>query len=160
MSDKEFSDFVEQGVELLKERDTQAWQLGDLVVDFEVCVGRPTDPDAPTLGDLANAWDVATPRMSEWRNTSKCYPSDVRTFNLSWSHYNMARKAADGDMETALDFLCVAERLHLGVRAFKRHLDGIYFEGVWEGELPKWLQGIVPSNIELWVIFKKADTNE
>lgn len=160
MSDKEFSDFVEQGVELLKERDTQAWKLGDLVVDFEITVGRPTDPDAPTLGDLANAWDVATPRMSEWRNTSKFYSSDVRTFNLSWSHYNMARKAADGDVENAIDLLDTAERLHLGVRAFKRYIDGIYFEGVWEGELPKWLQGIVPVNGQVWVVFKRNEDQQ
>ena len=72
----------------------------------------------------------------------------------------MARKAADGDMETALDFLCVAERLHLGVRAFKRHLAGIYFEGVWEGELPKWLQGIVPVNEQLWVVFKRNEDQQ
>lgn len=153
----EYIDYVDRGVELLQKRDVNAWELGDLVVDFEVTVGRPVDPEAPTLADLAISWDVSSQRMSEWRNTSKFFPTDVRTFGLTWSHYNMARRASGGELDNALELLDAAKRLHLGVRAFERYIKGIYYEGAWQGELPEWLQGLIPHGVNPWVTFKKAE---
>jgi hypothetical protein len=154
---QEFDDFVSAGLKLVKQRDKQAWQLGDLACEFEVKVGRPSDPDAPTLGDLAHAWDVDTPRVSEWRSVAAFYPANVRTVELSWSHYNMARRRSDGSLENALELLDSAERLHLGIRPFKRFLNGEYFEGkVKRSDLAPHLQAMLPERIyEVWMTLKR-----
>lgn len=152
----DFEDFVAAGVELIQARDTNAYALGDLCVEFEVKVGRPNDPDAPTLSDLAHAWDVDTPRVSEWRNVARFYPPNVRTRELSWTHYNMARRASNGSLDNALELLDTADRLHMGVRAFRRYLDGTYYEGeIAHGELPARLQAIVPAGVKLWVVLRR-----
>lgn len=158
---KEFSDFVDAGRQLIQKRDNNAWELGDLAVDFEVTVGRPTDPGAPTLSDLAREWDVDTPRVSEWRNVAKFYPANVRTFeDLSWGHYNQARRASDGDLENALELLADAQRIHLGIRAFHRYVSGMYYEGEWNGPLPEWLQALVPHGAKLWVTVKCMNSDK
>lgn len=153
---KEFSDFVAAGRELIQKRDDNAWELGDLAVEFEVTVGRPSDPDAPKLGDLAHAWNVDTPRVSEWRNVARFYPENVRTFeDLSWGHYNTARRASDNSLKKALELLGEARRQSLGIRAFQRFINGTYYEGEWKGPLPEWLQGLVPRGMRLWVTVKR-----
>lgn len=153
----EFSDFVTAGLELVKGRDKNAWALGDLCVDFEVKIGRHSAPDTPKLADLAHAWDVDAPRVSEWRNVALFFPPNVRTYeDLSWSHYNMARRVSDGDLENAIELLDKADQLRMGVRAFRRYLDGIYFEGdIPLSELPVGIRVMVPSTIpRVWVIVK------
>ena len=158
---KEFGDFVEEGLELVKGRDKNAWALGDLAEDFEVTMGRHNNPDTPKLADLANAWDVDTPRVSEWRNVAKFYPPKVRTYELSWSHYNLARRASDNDLENAIELLDHALMGAMGVRAFRRYLDGIYYEGsVKVTDLPTGLQVMVPSNVKMvWLTIKKAEAD-
>ena len=154
----EFADFVAAGVMLMQTRERNTWQLGDLAVDFEVKVGRPTDPDAPTLGDLAAAWNVEVQRVSEWRLVSAFYPANLRlNGDLTWSHHNMARRASRGDLEQALELLRIAAVMNMGVAAFRRYCAGLYFEGPVEVDaLPIELQMLVPDGAaQVWVTFGK-----
>jgi len=156
---KDFSDFVTEGRDLMQARDKNSWRLGDLACEFEITVGRPTEPDAPTLGDLAHEWDASTQRVSEWRNTADFYPTDARTFDLTWTHYNQARRAADGDLDNALELLDMAVGLHMGTRAFERYIKGIYFEGAVKiGELAAGLQAMIPGGVkEVWLVVKRNE---
>lgn len=157
----DFADFVNAGRELCSQRDSGAWDLGDIAVRFEVTVGRPTDPDAPTLADLAHEWDASSQRLSEWRNTSAFYSTDARKYDLTWTHYNQARRAADGELDNALELLEMAVRLHMGTRAFERYIKGIYFEGpVKIGELAVGLQAMIPGDVkEVWLVVKRNGDN-
>lgn len=143
----EFIDYAAAGRVLLDQRDRDTWALGDLATDFEIKLGRPDDPDAPTLGDLAKAWNASRQRVSEWRSVSAFYPTDDRTFtDLSWEQYNMARRAANGSLDNALELLDHASRQHMTVQDFRRFLKGI----IWEGELslhdfPLRIQGLLPA---------------
>jgi len=157
----EFPDFVAAGLPLIKARDTNSWALGDLLVQavqtLDIQPGRPRDPDALTLGDLASAWDVDTRRVSEWLAVARFYPLNLRTFgDCRWRHYNLARRAADGDLETACDYLQKAVELHFGVRAFERWLNGVYWEGpVARHELPDKIQLALPGEADVWVTVRK-----
>jgi len=157
--DKDFSDFVSEGRGLMQARDRNSWGLGDLACEFEVTVGRPGDPDALTLSDLAGEWDASTQRVSEWRNCSAFYPTDARTFDLTWTHYNQARRAAGGELDNALELLEMAVKLHMGTRAFERYIKGIYFEGpVKIGELAVGLQAMIPGGVkEVWLVVKRTE---
>jgi len=157
--DKDFTDFVAEGRGLMQARDRNSWGLGDLACEFEVTVGRPTDPDAPTLGDLAHEWDASTQRVSEWRNCSSFFPTDARRFDLTWTHYNRARRAAEGDIDNALELLEMAVRLHMDTRAFERYIKGIYFEGpILAGTLPSEIAAVIPKSAgAVWVIVKRNE---
>lgn len=160
MSD--FIDYVALGRALMQARNTNSWALGDLAVDFEIKVGRPSDEDAPTLSDLASAWDVETPRVSEWRSVAAFFPGNLRMNELSWSHHNLARRASGGDLEQALELLRIAAVMNMGVSAFRRYCAGMYFEGpVAVDALPIELQMLVPDGESLvWLTFgrdKRAD---
>jgi hypothetical protein len=157
MVERDFTDFVAEGRDLMQARDRNSWGLGDLACEFEVTIGRPGDPDAPTLGDLAHEWDASTQRVSEWRNTAGFYPTGARTFDLTWTHYNQARRAADGELDNALELLEMAVKLHMGTRAFERYIKGIYFEGpVKIGELAVGIRAMLPGDIkEVWLVVKK-----
>jgi hypothetical protein len=149
VSDREYIDFVDEGLDLLK----------DLVCDFEVSVGRPKKgEDSPTLSDLSNAWNCPRSTMSEWRLVSKFYPTDARTFDpdiITWTHYNLARKSSEGDLCNALELLEHAQEQHMATRAFERYLDGIYFEGVFRrSDLPEWLRDQIPDDV-LWVTVQR-----
>lgn len=158
----EYIDTVEKGRAILSGHDKDFWKLGALAANAEITVGRPKEgEDKPTLGDLANAWNVSKQSISAWRSTYIFYPTSARTFDediISWEHYNQARCAADGDLENALELLCHAERLHLGSRAFKRFLKGIYYEGEWQGngtDIPGWLRLYVPRDVKLWITVQR-----
>jgi hypothetical protein len=159
---RDFGDYVTEGRELLASRNTNSWQLGDLLVDavrdLEIKPGRPTDENAITLSDLAREMDVETPRASEWLSVAQFYPANVRTAECSWSHYNMARRASNGSAANALELLATAQALHLGIAAFRRYIKGEYFEGYVERhELPPRLQAILPSAAPgVWVVMKRA----
>jgi len=159
MVERDFSDFVSEGRDLMQARDKNSWGLGDLACEFEVTVGRPTDPDAPTLGDLAHEWDASTQRVSEWRNCSAFYSTDARKYALSWSHYNQARRAADGEIDNALELLEMAMRLHMGTRAFERYIKGIYYEGtVKVCALDVGIQAMIPGGVkEVWLVVKRNE---
>lgn len=158
---QDFEDFVSQGLELLHARDKNSWALGDLVGDFEVKLGRPTDPEAPTLSDLASALDVELPRLSEWRNVAKFYPVKFRMNELSWSHHNMARRAAKGNLKEAQRLLNMAINQHYGVAAFRQHLAGILYEGRRETRyLPADLQVFAGNDAEVWITIKRIDAED
>lgn len=158
---KDFGDFVDEGRELMQARDTNAWALGDLACEFEITVGRPKDgdKDVPTLSDLAREWDASTQRVSEWRNVASFYPTHVRTFDLTWSHYNQARRASDGDLNNALELLDMAVRLKMHVREFERYIKGIYFEGLVKvDQLAAGLRAMLPDSArEVWVTIKRNE---
>ncbi len=160
---REFLDYVAEGRELLSTRNSNSWLLGDLLVeavrDLDIKPGRPTDPDATTLGDLAAAWDVETPRASEWLSVASFYPDNIRTNELSWSHHNAARRASNGKQDNALELLAMAQDLHLGIAAFRRYLKGEYFEGYVERhELPARLQAVLPGSAPgAWLVMKRAE---
>jgi hypothetical protein len=158
----EFSDFVAAGLPLIKARDSHSWALGDLAVDFDIKLGRPDDPDAPTLGDLAREWNVSSQRVSEWRNVSAFYPTDARTFDTTWEIYNMARRASNNSLDNALELLDKAVSQAMTVASFRRYLKGIYFEGpIPTDQLPLRLHGLVPSGVtEVWAVFKHKDGDE
>lgn len=163
MNSLDFADIVAAGRSLVKSQDDTKWKLGDLVVvafaGNIIAPGRPTaDSDEPTLSDLAREWDTELPRVSEWHSVAAFYPSPVRTFNtLTWSHYNAARRAADGELDNALELLEDAVRLHLGINAFKRWLAGEIFEGyVPRAELSPRLQGMLGRGDQgAWMILKR-----
>jgi hypothetical protein len=162
MSERDFTDFVSEGRTLMQARDKNSWGLGQLAWDFEITVGHPSDPDAPTLGDLAREWDASTQRVSEWRNCYGFYVkegTDARKFDLSWSHYNQARRASEGDLDNALELLDMAVRLHMGTRAFERYIKGIYFEGaVPVGVLDVGLLAMIPSGVkEVWLVVRRNE---
>ena len=164
---KEFSDFVDAGVALLAESDNHRWQLGDLAAEFEVTVGRPDDPDAPTLKDLADAWNVDTPRVSEWRNCSRFYPPEGRGLSLTWSHYNMVRgyfKGRDYDptqYEQAMEILTLAVDQAFGIRALRQYLNGTLFEGkVLVRELPERVRLFCAGSDEVWITVKRVVEDE
>lgn len=155
---REFSDFVEAGLPLLKERDHHAWELGDLAAEFVVKLGRPSDPDAPTLGDLASAWDVALSTVSEWRRVAIFYPENVRTYELSWSHHKLARSASEGELGIALAYLAHAKAQYMGIAAFRRYLEGVLWEGeLYQAEVPERLRGLIPHDVQLWVTVRRYE---
>lgn len=157
----EFAEYVAAGVDLMTTRNANSWALGDLAADFEVKIGRPSDPDAPTLSDLAAGWDVEVQRVSEWRLVSAFYPVNLRmNGDLSWSHHNLARRASGGDLEQALELLSIARAQHMGVAAFRRFCAGVYFEGpVSVDDLPVPLQGFVPTGADkVWLTFGQDRT--
>ncbi len=159
---QEFSDFIIAGLPLVRASDDHRWTLGDIAARFEVKLGRPADgEDAPTLGDLAAAWDVETPRVSEWRSVAAFYPNNVRLQEHSWTHHNMARRAARGSLDNALELLHAAGALHLGVAAFRRYIKG----EVWEGPVPyefqpPAVQAANPQRWMLWATFKRSEVDE
>lgn len=162
----EFGDYVALGTELVKDRDNNAWQLGDLARDFmqnfEVKQGRPVDQNAPTLSDLAGAWDVEIQRVSEWHKVAAFYPdNNLRMSGVSWSHHNMARRASD-DVEEALELLRIAQEQHFSVAAFRRYLNGILYEGEADPrELPARLYQFLPDGTRtVWLVIKKTGEAE
>jgi hypothetical protein len=141
----ELIDFVERAAPLLRARDNNAWELGDLVVEAVAALGieiksgrKKPDDDTLTLGEFASQLNQATPRVSEWRKCSALFPPEVRPGKvrafeqLTWGHYNLARRKANNELEPAMDFLQCAVDLHLGYNAFKRWLNG----EIWEGFIP------------------------
>lgn len=162
---QDFEDFVDAGLALVQKRDGNAWALGDLAVGFmqafPVIPGRPVDPEQPTLSDLAAAWDVQMPRVSEWHAVAAFFSPNVRTFELSWAHYNAARRAAGGDIKEGKRLLQEALDKKLGINAFKRFIKGEYYEGqvAWV-ELPPRLQAMVPAGTPVWVVMKKYETDK
>jgi hypothetical protein len=157
LAPSEFPDFVIAGVEILEAHDRDFWTLGELASEFEIKLGRPDDPTAPTLADLSKEWDTSTSNVSRWRNNHNFYPDNLRTFAVSYSHYDLARRAHPKDMEEALELLSIAQSQALGIRAFKRYIKGIYIETLIKvTELPKRLQGLVPTGVsEVWVRVEK-----
>lgn len=158
--EKDFTDFIAEGVVLMEKRDRNSWELGDLACEFEITVGRPSESDAPTLSDLANGWNASTQRVSEWRNCSSFYPTHVRTFHtLTWSHYNKARRASNNCLDNALELMEHAASQAMGTRAFERYLKGIYFEGfVQAGTLPEAIKYVLPRGAaQVWVTVKREE---
>jgi len=158
---KDFTDYVAIGRELVQARDTNSWALGDLLVDatreLDIKPGRPTDPDALTLGDMAREWDVETARASAWLSNAEFYPANVRTFPLSWSHYDLARRHADGKLDNALELLDRAAAQAFGIRDFRRYVKGEYFEGpVSKEELPARLRALIPASVgSVWIVIRQ-----
>jgi hypothetical protein len=125
---------------------------------FPVKPGRPIDPEQPTLSDLAAGWDVDKPRVSEWHAVAAFYEPNVRTIELSWAHYNAARRAADGSIDNAVELLLHAQSQAMGINAFKRWLNGEFYSGPVEFErLPPELQAIVPRGRKLWIVIKEYE---
>jgi hypothetical protein len=157
---RDFEDYVALGVKLVENRNSNAWQLGDLAVDFmknfAVKPGRPADPNIPTLSDLAGAWDVEIQRVSEWRSVSAFYNPNLRMNEVSWSHHNMARRASE-DVEEALELLEMAVNLHFSVAEFRRYLNGTLYEGdLWVEQLPEHLRMYAPEGTQkVWIVLKK-----
>lgn len=157
---REFIDYVAAGVVLMERRDKDTWALGDLAADFAITLGRPDDPDAPTLGDLASGWNVSTQRVSEWRSVSAFYPTDDRTFSLPWEMYNQARRACKDTpdpLDNACEMLDFAETRRMTVKDFRRYLTGVRWEGpLHKGVLPKFLQILLPDfESQFWVTIKR-----
>ena len=147
----EFIDYVARGIALKKHRDTNSWDFGDLLVEAVgeavIQVGRPTDPEQPTLAALAREWDVRPQRASEWYLTAKCFPLNIRKPDISWSHHDAARRASEDSTSNALELLDVVERLKLGIEDFTLYLKGDYFHGYIERyELPQRLQSMLPNS--------------
>jgi hypothetical protein len=158
--EREFGDFVAEGRILVEQNEANQWALGDLACAFEISVGRPSkdDEDTPTLGDLANGWGLATSTVSEYRTLAAFYPKNLRLYELSWSHYKLARKASNGDVEEALALLEEAERQAFTIAAFRRFLEGIYYEGeLYQEEVPDRLRAFVPGQARLWVTVKRRE---
>jgi hypothetical protein len=165
---KEFIDYVSEGRELLQSRNDNSWALGDLlvsaVVDLSIKPGRPTDPEATTLGDLAREMDVETPRASEWLSVAAFYPSNVRTISVSWAHYNAARRASRGDTDeqkrdNALELLETGAALAMGITKFRSWLKGEWYHGYIErAHLPPHLQAVIPNDAKgAAITLKRAD---
>lgn len=159
----EFGEFVTAGVALMADRDRNSWALGDLARQFEIKLGRPDDPAAPTLSDLAAAWNVSTQRVSEWRHVAAFYPDPVRSsVDCPWEMWNMARRASQGSLSNALELLATARSLHLTVASFRRYLKGWYFEGrVETHDLPPYLQTLLPGGTRaVWVVMKRYEEGQ
>jgi hypothetical protein len=163
----EFSDFVAAGLPLIQQRNESAWELGDLIVQaVKVChIGRPpTDGEEyPTLSDLAHEWDERVQKLSYWRINADFYPPNIRQPELSFAHHDLARRHSGGDpdiaLDNALELLDKARSYHMGIAAFRRHVDGVYFEGPMPVvKMPIELHDLVPSGVtEVWAVFKRRD---
>lgn len=164
----ELMDFVHQAKPLLKDRDKNAWDLGDIVVlaiqtcNLEVKAGRPKNgSNQPTLGDFAAMLNQSTPRVSEWWKVAAMYPDEWRPHNarafehLTWAHYNLARRKSGGELMNALELLDTAVRLHLDYNPFKRWLNGELWEGYLEyQQLPTIVQPFARPDQRVWAVFK------
>jgi hypothetical protein len=158
---REFADFVAAGLELVAGRDRDTWALGDLATAFDVRLGRPDDPEAPPLRNLARGWNVSPQRVSEWRNVAAFYPTAVRTFPVPWEMYNAARRAAEHRLDNALELLATAEEMHMGVTDFRRYLTGVLYEGPLQGPVPDWLRPFIPRGLRrLWLVVKVPKDGE
>lgn len=108
------------------------WRRGDIAVRYMPNAKRgPADEDAPTLGDLAFQVGMGVPQISEYRSCSAFYPPVVRLDeqfkDLTWSHFNAARRFSGGKLENAEELLHEALRLHLNnVDEFKKHLKAMF----------------------------------
>jgi hypothetical protein len=165
----EFADYVNMGLELVKESESNEFQLWDLAADFKHTFnptrGRPAnDDDNPTFADLAGAWQVATNTVSEWASLGEYYPEKSRTYDdLSKSHYKLAKRYAGKDQGLAHVQLQAAVNNHLTtVASFRRFLDGIYWEGkVSVFDLPTESRGCIPIGItEVWIVVSEYKDGE
>jgi len=164
----ELIDYVAKAQPLLKQRDCNAWDLGDIIVDavkeleIEIRPGRRrSDDETLTLGDFAGALNQATPRVSEWLKQSGFYPVEVRPHNvrtyedLTWGHYNLARRKSGGELPNAIELLETAANLHLGYNAFKRWLNGEIWEGWLDFDrLPNEIKPFAKVDGQVWATFK------
>jgi hypothetical protein len=168
----ELMDYVAEALPLLRDRDKNAWELGDIVAEavdkcgIEIKPGRKKlSEDTVTLGDFASMLNTNTPRVSEWLKCSALFPLASRPYNLqthedlTWGHYNLARRKAGGDLESAMDLLDYAVALHLGYNAFKRWLNGEIWEGYLDAdELPQKVRPFATKpERQVWATFKYGD---
>jgi hypothetical protein len=164
----ELIDYVVRAQPLLRERDCNAWNLGDIIVEavneleIEIKPGRKkAGDDTLTLGDLAGALNQATPRVSEWFKNSLFFPSEVRPHNvrtyedLTWGHFNLARRKSGGELTNAIELLETAVTLHLGYNAFKRWLNGEIWEGYLDFDaIPVEIKPFASPDRQVWATFK------
>jgi hypothetical protein len=165
----EFADYVNMGLELVKESESNEFQLWDLAADFKRVFnptrGRPAnDDDNPTFADLAGAWQVATNTVSEWASLGEYYPVKSRMYDdLSKSHYKLAKRYAGKDQGLAHTQLQAAVNNHLTtVASFRRFLDGIYWEGkLLPEQLPPLVASLLPEGKAfVWVVVSEYKDGE
>ncbi len=168
----ELMDYVALAMPLLKQRDENAWELGDIICEavdtlgITVKVGRKkAGDDEMTMGDLASALNQPPPRVSEWHKNAVFFPDQHRPHNsrafedLSWAMFNLARRKSGDNLDTALVLLAHAVRLHMGYNAFKRFLNGEIWEGFLDyDQLPSQVQPYATKpDIQVWGVFKYVD---
>lgn len=170
-NDPELMDYVAAVMPLLKERDKNAWTLGDIIVEavdvlgIKVTAGRKkADDDQLTLGELAGMLNQPTPRVSEWLKCSALYPEEHRPHNfrayedLTWSHFNLARRKSGGELDMALTLLNHAVRLCLNYNSFKRWLNGEVWEGYLDyDQIPSEVQPFAKPDQPIWATFAYKD---
>lgn len=94
--------------------DEGRWELGRIAAGIE-------RRDIPKL---AAAIKVGSASLRQYRQCAEFYPPEFWNtyFALSWSHYHEARKAADGDLEIALEWLEKANDLAWPVDELKSEI--------------------------------------
>jgi len=165
----EFVDFVNTGIELVKDIEGNTWELCRLAYEFKVefdCKqGRPSkdEEEKPTFADLAGEWQVKTSTVSDWAAMGEYWGNVRPSEDLSYTHYRMAKRKAGKDKEKALAYVQHAEDNYLyKPQQFRRFLEGIY----WEGELtisdiPAHIVGILPRQCDrVWAVFSKVKDGE
>jgi hypothetical protein len=171
---EDFSDYVEAGLPFITSENAGKWKLGDIAYQFDIKRGRPKadEEDNLKLADLARAWGKQPPRISECRNTSGFWPSNLRTGEIYWSFYNKIRSHVQkelkgADYENQLEYAIwmlklVADQHFETVDDLRDYINGVLFrEVVQVPELPERLQVLCPMHLtEIMLIGKRIEVEE
>jgi len=105
---------IKAAIELRNQKDGAQWELGDIanqVVKVPM-VGRPSSTDdRVTVTAFAQQSGIDKQSLNVYmRNSAFYHPSMRGYFNLSYSHYDSARRAYPKSLEDAMDWLEQAEK--------------------------------------------------
>lgn len=125
---------VEAWHQIDKNETDAKWLKGDIAARYapDAKQGRrKADDTTPTLGDFAYQVGCPMPQISEYRSCAMFYPPKVRLDEeykeLTWTHFNIARRFSAGKLDNAEELLHEAERHHLkNVEEFRNHLKDMF----------------------------------
>lgn len=158
----DFEDFVAEADRLVRERDANAYELGELAVAFKETFSEEGDP---TLKDLARMVNISPQRMSEFYHVCAFYPTDVRSEyqdDVAWELMNAARRASNGSLKRAAELLEHARSHYHTVASFRQFLNGVRLETkVRRDQLPDEILMLLPGFESRWFVrFYEDETDD
>lgn len=131
-----WDDFVSAGVQVREDKDDCQWIIGDLSNEL---TGRPVrgrpNTNRETQASYARDIGIARQTLNRYASNSRFYDNALRgAFALPYRHWDLARRAAKGDVAVAVEWLEKANDGNWSVERFVARLSGNGTD-VWEPEL-------------------------